>query len=759
MSALKRMLIVLPVLALAACQASDLSGIATPAQRMAATNDWPAAVKYYRDALSTAPDSPELRNGYLAVTERAVDFYVDRARTYSDARDFSNAEGILTRGLLVVPESQRLKDELERVDEMRRGDKLYRDALVESRLGRGDKAMGLLERSLSLDPSNDRAVQLFNQLIVQSGGSQSLEPIRLSTGAPVSINFRNAAFKDAALALGRAYGVNMIFDADLPDRQITVFAENVSFAQAFQLLLKSNKSFYRRLGRNSVIIVPDDPGKRAEYEDYVVRTFFLKSADAQEAADMLTRSLGLQTVSVNASANTLTVRDTEEKIALADRLLSVNDNEPAEMVLEVEILEVNRTKSEQLGLSFGSQISVTPPSGLDIDSTFPLIAANGSLNASGVTLPAATFRFFKQDVDARTLASPRIRTIDKREAQIHVGDQVPLRSATLIDSNGQTQTTFEYRDVGIKLNVTPESRLDGSVAVELKLEVSTLGQNLGTADEPAYAIGTRNVSTRMVLDDGETAIIGGLIRDEDRDTIQGLPGQRGATTPLGQLFRTRDGSNTRTDIILTLTPRVIRRQALPSVAEAQFFSGTGTQVTGVNEFDFLAETANGEFPTIQLDLSGSAGAARPASASPAPALPAPSVIGSASTSNSAVLSFGRASYETSVGETVDVVITASGFPESGSGDVVIRYRRDLVEALDMSTSPNLPFRIDNAKGEIRIELTGRIGGAATRDIARVRFRGVAPGLSYLIFANPVAADGPEGLPDNVQLQASRIVIR
>jgi general secretion pathway protein D len=507
------------VLVLAACEES-LRPERSDGVRFADQNQWSTSLNQYRSQLAKDPDNAEALQEYYATVEKAEEFFILRARRLAQQNDLNGAEGLVSQGLVSVPESNLLRDELASIRDMKAARGIYRDAELAARMGRHDRAMELTEQALAKDPNYRPAVSLLQTLFEVKGAQATVKPIRLQTGAPVSLSFQNADFKEAALALGRAYGVNMIFDADLSTRAISIYADKVDFSQAFQLLLKSNGSFYRRLGENTVIIARDTPDKRAEYEDYVVRTFFIQSGNAQAIAETLALTLGLRTVSVNEADNSITVRDTAPRILLADQLINSNDSEPAEVLLEVEVLEVNRTKSERLGLDFGSEISIKPDvlPGSDV---FPL---NDTYASAAVTLPATTFRYFKQDVDARTLASPRIRAVDGREAVFHVGDQVPLRATEIIDADGQVRNTFEYRDIGIKLNATPEVRLDSSVVVNLRLEVSSLGQNLGTAEDPAYSIGTRRVETRMTLDDGETAIIGGLIRDEERDTVQKVPG-------------------------------------------------------------------------------------------------------------------------------------------------------------------------------------------------------------------------------------------
>ena len=742
------------LLSLSACEYESVRPASPAAERMIAANDWIGAVQFYQTELTRDPDNPSLRQGYFAVVEQAVGHFSGQAKRYADLNDFAAAEAQLSTGLVVVPDSTVLQDEMQRIRDMKSARAVFRDASAAARLGRRDQAITRLETALSLDPEYNDALDLLDQLSAEALDDNTISPIRLRTGAPVTLNFRDASFKEAVLALGQAYGVNMIFDNAVQDSSVTIYAENVEFTQAFELLLRTNDAFYRRLGKNSVVIAPDTPDARAEYEDYLVRTFYLDNAPAQDIADLIARSLGLQNVSANEDANTVTVRDSRERLALADKLVQANDRAPAEVVMEVEILEIDRTKSEQLGLDFGSQIRVTTPDRplRELNSPSDLSSAVG---ASVVNLPAVTLRYFKEDVDANTLASPRIRTLNKREASILIGDRVPLRSSTIVDATGQTRTTFEYTDVGVKLEVTPEVQLNRSVLVKMTLDVSSLGDNLGTVEEPAFAIGTRTVTTEMVLEDTETAVIGGLIRDEERDSIQSVPGL-GRIPAVGRVFRSRDGRGTRTDILLTLTPRIIRGRDVPARPAAEFYSGSGNRVTTENRLDFLASSSATDQPTIRLDLSGfqapTAGVGLPEAAPPA----APN---GAADGSQASLGFPRTSYSVERDGTVDIELKAEGMPDGVSGTAIIRFRANVVEAVAVNSPENLPAQVDNTRGEIRLTLTPDIAGPIQRTIATLTFRGVEQGTSYLIFEDNFGSGGPSNIPEDLDIRASRISVR
>ncbi len=697
------------------------------------------------------PNKSEYRTALLSAIQSAEDHYLKSGRDLLRQGDLGSAEGAFSKGLLVVPESQLLRDELDGIKSKRKSHAAMSQGRSSLKLGRTDRAIAQLEEALQHDPENREALKLLNRAYGSTPIHTAPKPIKLKSSAPVTVNFRDADMKEAFLTLGKNYGLNVIFDAGLDNQEVTVYAERVSFDQAFRLMLKASGNHFRPMGGNSVLIFNDSPEARAKNTDFHVRTFYMESAPAEQMRALVERVLDVSNVSANTENNSITLRTTRDKLALADRLIRANDRGLAEVSLEVEILEVNRTKSENLGVDFGSQITISPPT-----VTLGQIRggdAGSQLATSVVTLPASSIKFFKQDVDARTLASPRIRTVSQKLATIHIGDRVPLRAATVLDANGQSRTSFEYRDIGIKLEVTPKVLLDNTVNVELNLEVSSLGQNLGTADESAFSIGTRNVETNMVLNDNETAIIGGLIRDEERVTVQRVPGL-GEIPVIGKLFQVRDGQGTRTDILLTLTPRIVKGWDIPSPADTEFFSGTGDRVSSENEFAFLDDGAPGG-AVIRLDMDGrkSSGpatlspvVAAPARAPAAPRTPAPTAAAKPK------LGFQNSIYEIPSGGDVKVAVTAADFAAGSNVSFRIRFNKNIAQVTSAAARAGGDVSYDNDRGEITFTGVNAGAGGALADIT---LAGKQAGLSYFL----IELDGPAPGGTDPDLGSTKIVAK
>jgi general secretion pathway protein D len=379
-----------------------------------------------------------------------------------------------------------------------------------------------------------------------------------------------------------------------------------------------------------------------------------------------------------------------------------------------------------------------------------------------LTLPSATFRFFKQDVDAKTLANPRVRVLNGKSAKIHIGDRVPLRVSTIVNVTGQVNTTYDYKDIGIKLNVEPTINLDNSATVKLGLEVSSLGANLGTTAEPAFRIGTRNAETFMLLRDGETAILGGLIRDEDRKTIIKVP-LLGDIPVAGALFSSFDTSKERTDVLLTITPRIVRGWELPAKEARQFYSGTEEKYLDQGPFKNLALP----LPEVtEKSDTGNTTSQPPAAGQPVtPAAPSPDNGSDALISQPAVFGFSQPVYTASTETDMEIKLLIEN---------VNNNAREI--SADLQFNPQLMQFIKGGVGEFSAEsfqvvvneagsavhlTVGLSSNAARKEkgvLATLRFRARKAGISNLVYQNP-SIKNAAGEAISPQAQSARVIIQ
>jgi general secretion pathway protein D len=429
---------------------------------------------------------------------------------------------------------------------------------------------------------------------VREGGLPGLD---LGPGGrePLGLNFPGASLREVYQALGRSVGVNFVFDPAFQDRTISLDLRDVPFEQALTALGTVGGTFHRAVDSRVVMVIPDTPAKRRENEQQVVRTFFLSNADLKETIDLLRIVLGARRVAPLPGANALTINDTPDKIAAAERIIGVVDKQRAEVVVDVEILEVNRTRLKEYGIEITSGITqgvagavfpsetieevVRDANGNPIFRERPLTLNDNPYKPSNLlitSLPGVIYRLLKSDTSSRLLANPQLRSGEGLTAQARFGDQVPVPVTVFspIATGGVAQqpvTSFEYKNVGVNIDVTPRVHHDGEVTLALKLEVSSLGPLF--QNNPTFR--SRTVNSTIRLRDGETNVLAGLITDEERTSLTGIPGLSDLPV-IGRIFSRNRIEATETDIVMTLTPHVVRQTTLTEEDLRSFLLGGET---------------------------------------------------------------------------------------------------------------------------------------------------------------------------------------
>ena len=480
------------------------------------------AVLDLRKRYSGTTDVARLQELHKAEIE-AGSYFLTAGSTLARQEHYQEAIDKFDLGLLAQPGNAELQQARQTAYGRKEVGRLFVEAQRAKSVGNTDLAETLLQRAASLDTQN---VGIKKELL-DIDRSRKNEEQRFILAAfqsvkPVAINFRDAKLKDALKVLCEPYNLNFVFDKNIEDLTVSVSAKNVSFEQAFEMVLQSSNTAYKTLGPNSLFIFEDTPEKKKQYSDRYFKTFHLSTLKAERMAEILKASMDIKTLVANNDLGTIQVRETRDTLDVIEKLISANDRKPAEISLSVEVLELDTTKANQVGIDYGNQISMQMPNAPSISD----LMHGGALSSETfVTVPTVTLNYLKRNTDARTLSSPRVRTVDGQPAKILVGDKVPLMSATLQQAIGGASTMYEYHDVGIKLDVLPKYHLDDSIFVDLNIEVSSLGSNVGTPTQPAYAINTRTVHTTMILREGETAVLGGLISEDESHSL-GRPSRR-----------------------------------------------------------------------------------------------------------------------------------------------------------------------------------------------------------------------------------------
>jgi len=381
---------------------------------------------------------------------------------------------------------------------------------------------------------------------------------------PASLTFRDASSRDVFTTIARFANISLIFDPVFRDAPVTVDLRNATLEDALGTIAGATRTFFRVSAPKTILVIPDTPAKRREYEEEVVRTFYLSNADLKETMDLLRMVLDARRISPTTATNALTIKDTPERIAAAARVLAAIDKARPEVIIDVELLEVNRTHLHEYGLQIASpgspglsgSIGINQPEGsLSLKALSNLTSADVLLT----NLPSLYYRLLKNDSATRILANPQLRTTEGIPAQARFGERVPVPVTTFapIAAGGlQTQpiTSFNYESIGVNIDITPRMHHDDAVSLALKVDLSSISGK-GFGDLPTF--GSRQINTVIRLKDGETNMLAGLIRDEERTSVATIPGL-GDIPVLGKLFSYNHKETQETDIILTLTPRIIR---------------------------------------------------------------------------------------------------------------------------------------------------------------------------------------------------------
>ncbi|MDE4920051.1 type IV pilus secretin PilQ [Cupriavidus metallidurans] len=399
---------------------------------------------------------------------------------------------------------------------------------------------------------------------------------------PVTLQFRDANIRMVFEALSRTSGLNVIFDRDVrADLKTTIFVTNAAIEDAVDLILLQSQLDKKVLNANTLFIYPATPAKQQEYQELKVRTFQLSNVDSKQVQSLLKSLLKIKEVVVDERANTVTIRGTPDTIRVAEQMIAAQDLPEPEVMLEVQVLEVSRERLTDLGIAWPNSFTMATPASATTWGVLHHLTAN-ELEVSPLS---ATANFKLTDTDANLLASPRIRTRNKEKARILIGDKVPVISSSSTPStSGPSFTqTIQYLDVGIKLEVEPQVYRDNDVGIKLALEVSNITKTIQSGNAQtglsslAYQIGTRSASTSLRLRDGETQILGGLISDQDRTSADKVPGL-GQLPVVGRLFSDHNGDHVKTEIVLQITPHIVRPQLTMDSDTRELWSGTDTNV-------------------------------------------------------------------------------------------------------------------------------------------------------------------------------------
>ena len=562
---------------LAACSSAQVAN--KEAADLIDQGQYEAGLARIEEGLRENPRDTELHLLLNSGRAKAITALLTAGDTDRSRRDFASARTAYMRVLTIEPNNRRAQDALKQLEYLRTMDEKLE--LARGDLRRGDiyGADRQVKQILELDPANAGALELQGNIrLVQSRNVIAYPQLRTKLDRPVTLEFRDANLKTIFEVLSQVAGLNFIFDKDLrPDMKATIFVRDVRIEDAVTLLLQQNQLHQKVVNENTLLIYPDSPQKVKDYQELVMRTFYLTSIDANTALNMVKTMLKTRDVFVDERLNTLTMRDTEDAIRMAEKLLQSQDQSNPEVVLEVEVMEVATQRILDLGLQWPSTFGVVNSDG----SPVTLLGQLKGINSDRISIgPSPQAKINAQDNDINTLASPVIRVSNREQARIHIGQRVPIISATSVPSTQGPVITesVTYLDVGLKLEVTPTVHLNNEVAIKIALEVSN-----ATPLEPTrqgtipVQVDTRNAQTSLRLHDGETQILAGLVRNDHGATGNKIPGL-GDIPGLGRLFGSNKDTIGKSELVLSITPRIVRNLPYQSPSDMEFSTGTETSM-------------------------------------------------------------------------------------------------------------------------------------------------------------------------------------
>ena len=570
-------------------------------------------------AIKESPNDAELRNYYLRHKAVAVQRYLDLGDNARAAGAHDRATEAYGRVLRLDPENQRARAGIYLVSKDRDHRALLNDAQAALKAGDEKGAEAKLKQVLAENPQNKEARALLRKMDEKTVKAQVTPQLNAALKKPITLEFRDAPLRQVFEIISRQTGLNFIFDKDVPaDARATIYVKETSIDEAMRIMLVTNQLERKILNENSVLIYPNTPNKARDYKDLVVRSFYLTNADVKSTATMVRQLVKTRDLFVDEKLNLLVMRDTPEAIRMAEKLIANQDKSEPEVMLEVEVLEVGANQLTQLGIQWPGSVGIGVQGAAGVPGRLTGTEAthfNSGLVSVTVPDPMIAFNLRQQIGRNNILANPRIRAKNREKARIHIGDKVPVITTTA-GATGFVSESVNYLDVGLKLEVEPQVYLDDDVGIKVGLEVSNIASQIKTTSGTvAYQVGTRNATTTLRLKDGETQVLAGLISNEDRRNSTQVPGL--ADMPVaGRLFQNKDDTNNKTEVVLLITPRVIRNIERSEVRLEEFNSGTEAEVGG----------ASLSLPSPISSIPAAPAAPIPAPVAPQPAIP--STLGS-----------------------------------------------------------------------------------------------------------------------------------
>ena len=527
------------------------------------------AVALLQGGLEQSPQDRKLRLALENTKEDSLNYWTNQAERELQAGRTEAARQWLERAAAVGMQSQRVAQLRQRLDGLSAQDTRLEQAKQAFDKGNWEQADAAVSAVLAQSPNNATARQIKRKLR-DMAESKAATTLGAAYQKPVNLEFRDTVFRTVMDALAQSTGVSFVFDPDVKsDTRLTVQLKGVTIDEALKIILSTQRLERKVLSESTLLIYPDSPDKRKQYQDFAVRTFYLANANVAQVQNLVRTIAKTKDLYIDERLNLMVVRDTPEVIKLVERLVEAADLAEPEVMLEVEILEISSSTVNTVGIQWPGSISY------GLAGTATQITEGAAGLAYSIANPGAVATLKASASDINTLANPRLRVRNREKAKVMIGDKLPVFTTTAGLNTG-VATSVSYLDVGLKLDVEPTVMLDSDVLLKIGLEVSSVTGKVDNGQgTTGYQIGSRQAASTLRLQDGETQILAGLIRDEDNKAVSGLPGLS-KLPGLGRLFGVHTDGAAKTELVLLITPRVIRNIALPEASATNGPAGNET---------------------------------------------------------------------------------------------------------------------------------------------------------------------------------------
>ena len=641
-------------------------------------------------------------------------------------------------------------------------------------------AIAELQLAVRLDPGNQMAVRELGRaqsLLAQQErddaaeltpteralrDAQESEPVvpRLAPQAtgPISFDFRDVDVKEVYRTLAQVAGLNVLFEPTLADATTIFQLEDTEFDEALRVLTMSNGHFIKVLSPTTFMVIPDDVTKRRQYADQVMRTFYLSNADAATVEQQIRAILTTQMVSSNPDLNTITVRDTPDAMSVVEKLIASADKSVGEILLEVEILEVSSEVVANYGLAlepFGGTMQIYPQTvnettGGIIGRSFESLSSLTSADLF-VTIPSLFYQFLRTTTDFKLIAHPKLRAREGEVTELLIGEEVPVVTTTFnpqatVGGNIVPVSSTEYRPTGIQLSVLPRIHFNGEITLEIQIQISSVTSTAtiqSVGELPIFT--TRQVSGSIRLRDGETNVIAGLLQDNDIRSRRGIIGLDNVPG-LGDVLSATEDNRRQTDIVISITPHIIRAPEITADDMRAVYVGTQTAVTGAT---FRAAAGGGVVGGVRGGAAAGAGGPQQTQPATMALLPAEHVV--------------------VVDEEFAVDVTVNSSSELFSAGFQLQFNPQHIAYVDYFEGGFL----DRDGAEITVQATSgglgvvrmgmsrmgsEVGISGGGSLVTLVFRAVGPGTSQIEISS-AALRAPLGVPIAVQYTAAQVTVR